>query len=188
MRAMATTKNLADLMDREMGKGQGPFLVRISQDAGLLPKVRSGGWRYMAQLTAEHLADFVIVVAGTRAVGARNANGARTAIERFSGLVSVADDKIVLRDALTALIRDGVPDDTVVLWALFVNHPDCPEVEMRLYDDATGEQSVRNYNDPSNALPAGVAEASMIYGGLIHALHELVTESEPVAVEEDTAA
>ncbi len=183
---MATTKDLSNLIDREMGKGQGPFLVRISQDAGLLPKVKSGGWRSMEQLTAEHLADFVIAIAGTRAVGARNANGARVAMERFAGLAEAVSGKTTLRDDLAVLIRDGMSEGTVVRWLLFVNHPDCPEVEMRSYKDKTGEQNVLNYNDPSNDFPESVAEASMIYGGLIEALHELVTV--PVAERERETA
>ncbi len=132
----------------------------------------------MEQLTADHLADFVIAIAGTRAVGARNANGARVAIERFAGLIDAHSSKKPLRDDLAALIRNGTPDDVVVLWMLFANHPDCPEVEVRMYNDTTGQGNALIYNDPSNDLPSGVAEASMIYGGLIEALHELITERE----------
>ena len=89
---MATTKDLSNLIDRVMGEGQGPFLVRICQDAGLLPKAKRGGWRSMAQLTPDHVADFIIAVAGTRASGKRNANGAKRAIEMFASLVTDWED------------------------------------------------------------------------------------------------
>ena len=58
---MATTKDLSKLIDREMGKGQGPFLVRIFQDAAILPRVKRGGFRAMEHLTPEHLADVGVI-------------------------------------------------------------------------------------------------------------------------------
>ncbi len=175
---MATTKDLSELIDREMGEGQGPFLVRICQDAGLLPKVKRGGWRSMEQLTPEQLADFVIAIAGTRAVGKRNANGARAAVERFAGLVNVRSGRKTLRDTLAALLRNGTPNDVVMSWVLFVNHPDGPEVEVRQHKGKTDTGIAQEFNNPSNDLPDGVAEASVIYGGLIEALHDLVIERE----------
>ena len=69
---MATTKDLVQLIDRKLGKGQGPFLLRIAQDAGLLPKVKRGAWRSMAELTPEHMADFVLVLAATRPMASRH--------------------------------------------------------------------------------------------------------------------
>ncbi len=178
---MATTKDLSALIDREMGKGQGPFLVRICQDARLLPKVRRGGWRSMKELTPERLADFVIAIAGTRAVGERNANGARAAVERFAGLVNVRSGKKTLRDTLAALLQNGMPNDVSRLSVLFVNHPDRPEVEVRQYKGKTATGIAQVFNNPSNDLPDGVAEASVIYGMLIEALHDLVTEVEETA-------
>ena len=175
---MATTKDLSKLIDREMGKGQGPFLVRIFQDAAILPRVKRGGFRAMEHLTPEHLADVVIAIAGTRAVGARNANGARVAIERFAGLADATSGKKTLRDTLAALVRNGMADDAVVLWVLFVNHPDRPEVEVRTYKETPDKGGAEIYNNPSNDLPEGVAEASVIYGGLIEALHDLVLDVE----------
>ena len=175
---MATTKDLSELIDREMGEGQGPFLVRICQDAGLLPKVKRGGWRSMKELTPERLADFVIAIAGTRAVGERNANGARAAVERFAGLVHVRSGKKTLRNTLAALLRNGTPNDVVMLWVLFVNHPDAPEVEVRQYKGKTATGIAQVFNNPSNDPPDGVAEASVIYGRLIAALHDLLIKRE----------
>ena len=178
---MATTKDLSVLFDRVMGEGQGPFLVRICQDAGLLPKVKRGGWRSMKELTPERLADFVIAIAGTRAVGERNANGARAAVERFAGLVNVRSGKKTLRDTLAALLRNGTPNDVSRLSVLFVNHPDGHEVEVRQYKGKTDTGTVQEFKNPSNDSPDGVAEASVIYGGLIAALHDLLIKREDTA-------
>ena len=177
---MATTKDLANLIDRKMGKGQGPFLVRICQDASLLPRVKRGGWRSMVHLTAEHLADFIIGVSGTRSAGERNAYAARAAVDRFANLVWAADSEKSLRADLAELIRNGTPKDAMLLWILFVNHPTSPEVEMRFFSRKADSQNARNYNDPKNDLAMGFTDAFMVYGDLIWGLQDLLTVPEKV--------
>ena len=99
---MANTTALAELISREMGGEMGAFLVRISQDAGLLPKVRRGKWRTMPHLMVEHLADFVLAIAGSRPVGQRNANGARSGVKRFANLRPTGgEDGKTFREDLT---------------------------------------------------------------------------------------
>lgn len=187
---MSTTKDLSQLIDREMGKGQGPFLIRICQDAGLLPKVKRGGWRAMEDLTAEHLADFVIVVAGTRAAGERNVMGARTAVERFAALTCDWEDERgvrTLRDDIADFLgqyrdRLQIGDGYHALRILFVSDERDPEVEIHLIStDADGPERVLNYAGPE-AEPSSVREAVVIQGGLFLELGGLLR---PPAAEED---
>ena len=180
---MATTKDLSELIDREMGKGQGPFLVRICQDADILPRVKRGGWRAMAELTPEHLADFIMALAGTRAAGERNARSARAGVDRFADLVMESHGKSTVREDLATVIRGGVREDKIVRWMLFINHPTSPEVELRLYSETTDSQEARNYNNPGNELADRTADAFMIYGDLLRELSELLTAdvADPVA-------
>ncbi len=184
---MATTKDLSNLIDREMGKGQGPFLVRICQDAGLLPKAKRGGWRSMEQLTAEQLADFVIAVAGTRAVGERNANGARAAIERFAALACDWEDWEDGRGVRT--LREDIAyflgksrykleieaDSFSPLWILFINDSRGPWAEIRLMTEDGEAQQTLVYTNPAQDTDEGpLAEAVIIYYRLFTKLEWLL--------------
>ena len=185
---MATTKDLVKLVDRELGKGQGPFLLRIGQDAGLLPKVKRGAFRSMVDLTPEHLADFVMVLAATRPVGRRNAEGARVGVERFARLKGNAIGERgvwTLRQALVFFLEryrddDDFEKDYTCTWILFVDDANKPEAEIRFIGDA--DQKVSNYSDP-NAEASSVREATVIEGDLLRALAALLrkAESEPDA-------
>ena len=165
---MATTKDLAKLIDREMAPGQGPFLVRICQDAGLLPKVKRGGWRAMEQLTAEHLADFVIAVAGTRAVGERNANGARTAFERFSPLTCEWEKgRHTLREDLSNFLgqyRDKleIGDGYSFSRMLFINDSQDPKAEILLNQVEPGPDGNPVSRNLDYVIPGNEAEASSL--------------------------
>ena len=192
---MATTKNLSELLDREMGKGQGPFLVRICQDAGLLPKVKRGAGRSMEQLTVDHLADFVIALVGTRAVGERNANGARAAVERFSPLTCDWLDGggvRTLREDIANFLgqyRDWLEIGMgySLHWILFINDEHRPEVEIRLNPpDSDKPANVHNYVDPEVEAEEGlVREAAVIGPILFSELADLLREN--VTVEAPTA-
>ena len=183
---MATTKDLAVLIDREMGKGQGPFLIRICQEARLLPTAKRGGWRSMEQLTPEQLADFVIAIAGTRAVGERNANGARAAIERFASLTfNWKDERGVrtLREDIAYFLgqyRDNleIGKDYYCSWILFINDSQVPQVEIRLVRLVEDEDDhALNYVNPeikSEASP--VSEAVVIEAQLLFDLGVMLRE------------
>ena len=184
---MSTTKDLSKLIDREMGKGQGPFLVRISQDAGLLPKVKRGGGRSMEQLTADHLADFVIAIAGTRAVGARNANGARIAIERFSPLTcdwGEGRGVRTLREDIAFFLgqyRDNLEIGVGYYCSsiLFVNDSQRPEVEIRLtpYEAEQAEQALNYVIPETEAKESSVREAVVMGSGLLFELGVMLREN-----------
>ena len=185
---MATTKDLSNLIDQEMGKGQGPFLVRICQDAGLLPKVKRGGWRTMKQLTAEHLADFVIAVAGTRAVGERNANGARVAVERFAPLICGEEglDARTLREDIADFLtqyRDNleIGGGYFLVWILFINDSLMPEAEIRLMlEKEQGDQKTFLYGPPGVERGASpVCEAVVIQHALLFNLGALLGANVP---------
>ena len=75
-------------------------------------------------------------------------------------------------------VGNGTPNDVVMLWVLFVNHPDAPEVEVRQYKGKSDTGIAQVFNNPSNDPPDGVAEASVIYGRLIAALHDLLIKRE----------
>ena len=190
---MATTKNLSELIDREMGKGQGPFLVRICQDAGLLPKAKRGGWRSMEQLTVDHLADFIIAMAGTRAVGERNANSARAAVERFAPLTMDWRGEHgvrTLREDIANFLGQYRDKQEIVggrdfEWILFINDERHPEVEIRLSASDEDEHGVApNYGNPeTEGQKSKVREAVVIEGSLLFELgvmlRENVTEEVP---------
>ncbi len=53
-----------------------------------------------------------------------------------------------------------------------------PEIDIRLYDDRTKQQNSYIYKNYRYSLPEGVAEASVIYGDLIHTLGDLLIETE----------
>ena len=183
---MATTKDLSELIDREMGKGQGPFLVRICQDAGLLPKVKRGAGRSMAQLTAEQLADFVIAVAWTRGVGQRNANGARAAVERFAPLNCDWGDGRglrTLREDIANFLgqyRDKleIGKGYALHWILFVNDEHWPQAEIRLDPpEADVGASVYGYvNRETEAEESSVREAAVIGHRLFFELGAMLRE------------
>ena len=190
---MATTKDLSELLDREMGNGQGPFLVRICQDAGLLPKVKRGAGRSMAQLTVDHLADFIIAVVGTRAVGQRSANGARAAVERFSPLTCDWLDgggARTLREDVANFLgqyRDSLEIGTGydLHWILFINDEHRPEVEIRLSPpDADRPGQVYNYVNPEVEAEDGLVREAVVIGPVLFSelavlLRENVTEEVP---------
>ena len=189
---MSTTKDLSQLIDREMGNGQGPFLVRICQDAGLLPKVKRGAGRSMEDLTADHLAGFVIAVAGTRAVGQRSANGARAAVKRFAtlqmdwkgerGVRSLREDLVFFLEQYRD--KGVIGEDYDFLWILFVDDTEKPEVEFRFIEEAGGQQ-VRNYSDP-DAQPSPVREATVIEGAFLETLAVMLRKVDAKA--EDASA
>ncbi len=191
---MATTKDLSKLIDREMGKGQGPFLVRICQDAGLLPKAKRGGWRSMEQLTPEHLADFVIAVAGTRAVGERNANGARTAIERFSPLTCDWETERgvrTLREDIAYFLgqyRDNLEIGKGFFFSLlFINDSKLPEAEIQLNPYEAGQpRQVLNYINPETEDEASPVREAVVIGS--HLLLEFGVMLREDPEDEDTAA
>ena len=187
---MATTKNLSELIDREMGKGQGPFLVRICQDAGLLPKAKRGGWRSMEQLTVDHLADFIIAIAGTRAVGERNANSARAAVEQFSPLThdwGEGHGARSLREDIANMLRQyrdkfEIGEDLYCSWILFVSDEHCPEVEIRLspLDPDDTEETVVRYIVPETDAEVRPVRAAVIIGSeLFSELALLLREDVP---------
>ena len=201
---MGTTKDLSNLMDQEMGPGQGPFLVRICQDAGLLPKTKPGGWRSMKELTAEQLADFVIAVAGTRASGERNANGARGAIERFGALTTDWGDWEDGRGVRT--LREDIAfflskyryrlelgaDNYAPNWILFINDSLGPWVEIRLGGGDGPEQTTLAYTGPEPyESESSVIESVIIYYRLIVFLEELLCGNDrldPGQVDESEVA
>ena len=189
MGAMATTNDLKQLIDREMGKGQGPFLVRICQDAGLLPRVKRGGWRAMEDLTVERLADFVIAVAGTRPVGARNANGARAAVDMFAALTCEWEGERgvrTLRDDIAYFLgqyrdRLQIGDGYQLYRILFVSDEHDPEVEIQLIP-TEGDDPGRalNYVDSkTEPEPSSVREAVVIQGSLLFELGVLLLAPAP---------
>lgn len=182
MSGMATTTQLAELISAEMGGEQGAFLVRISQDAGLLPKVRRGKWRTMPQLTVEHLADFVMAIAGSRPVGQRNANGARSGVERYATLKpTFPSERQTFREDLIFFLEQYRDKEEVDFnWILFVDDGDKPEVELRFGE--ADEQIVRNYSDP-DVDPSLVREATVIEGDLLAALAELLREDAKVEAD-----
>jgi hypothetical protein len=192
MDLMATTKDLSELIDREMGRGQGPFLIRICQDAGLLPKAKRGGWRSMEQLTAEQLAGFVIAVAGTRAAGARNANGARAAVERFSDLTCDWGEGLgvhTLREDIANFLceyRDKleIGKGFRFSWILFISDEHCPEVEIRLIPSETDQpsRSLIYFILKTEEEESSVREAVVIGSGLLFELGVMLRE----AAAEDT--
>ena len=169
---MSTTKDLSKLIDREMGKGQGPFLVRICQDARLLPKVKRGAGRSMKDLTVDHLADFVIAVAGTRAVGARNANGARAAVERFSPLTcDWGGERGVrtLREDIANFLgqyRDNLEIGKGFFFSLlFINDSRRPEAEILLTPhEAEQPGQVLNYINPETEDEASPVREAVVMG------------------------
>ncbi len=195
---MATTKDLSNLIDHQMGPGQGQFLVRICQDAGLLPKAKPGGWRSMKDLTAEQGADFVIALAGTRAVGERNANGARMAVERFGALTTDWGDweegrgvRTLREDIAYFLGKDQFElevdaESSSPMWIMFVNDEHYPWAEIRLVtEDLKGARSIDYLSraareedtvDDPEVEPAisAVAESAMVSFRLIIALGHLL--------------
>ena len=189
---MATTKDLSALLDREMGKGQGPFLVRIFQDADILPRVKRGGFRAMVNLTPEHLANVVMAVAATRPAGQRTWQAAKAGVERFAALqMDWRDERGVrsLREDL-AFFLEQYRDKQVIgtgydfACILFIDDDKKPEVELRFIGET--DQQARNYSDP-DAEPSPVREATVIDGALLWALGEMLREVVGAEDEDATA-
>lgn len=193
---MATTKDLSKLLDCEMGKGQGPFLVRIFQDAGILPRVKRGGFRKMEHLTPEHLADVVMAVAATRQAGQRTWQAAKVGVERFATLESHwgrGRGFPSLREALAFLIgqyRDKgvIGEDRLFSWALFIDDVDQPAAEFRFFQDVEEdpEQDAVYFFDPNldlEARTAPVRGATVIDSEFLENLAVMIREDEADAEE-----
>ena len=186
---MSTTKDLSELLDREMGKGQGPFLVRVFQDAEILPRVKRGGWRKMENLTPAHLADVVMALAATRPAGQRNARSAKAAVERFATLTCDWEGEKGVRSLREDLVffleqyrdKGAVGDDYECTWILFVDDANKPEAEIRFLGEA--DNRALNYSDP-DAEPSLVRGAAVIEGELFRMLADLLRET----VTEDAPA
>ena len=172
---MGTTKDLSDLIDREMGKGQGPFLVRIFQDADILPRVKRGGWRAMEHLTPEHLADVLMALAATRPAGQRSWRAAKAGVERFATLQCDWEGEKGVRSLRQDLVffleqyrdKDVIGEDYECTWILFIDDVNKPEAEIRFIGEA--DNQALNYSDP-DAEPSPVRGAAVIEGALLRAL------------------
>ena len=70
-----------------LGEGEAVWLVRMCQDAGILPK-GSRGRGPMPEITAKHCADTLLTMAGTRLPGQRNVGDARSALNRLRHLTT----------------------------------------------------------------------------------------------------
>ncbi len=183
---MATTRDLSNLIDRHHGEGQGPFFIRMCQDADILPRGKQGGSRSLAPLTPQHLADFVMALAGTRVSGTRNASVARAAAQRFGRLTFSGDAAAPtpLRDDLAACIRDafGVVQAWQVSHVVFTNHPGSPEAEIRFIRLQDDQQVGRRYWNPKKAEPETYADAFVVYAGFLQDLSELLRDDDETEV------
>lgn len=187
---MATTSDLSKLLDREMGKGQGPFLVRIFQDAEILPRVKRGGFRKMEHLTPEHLADVVMAVAATRPAGQRTWQAAKAGVERFAALQMHFEGEMGVRSLHEDLVffleqvrdKDVIGEEYKIIWILFIDDANKPEVELRFIGKA--DQRARNYSDP-DVEPSPVREATVIEGEFLETLAVMIRE---VVVDDDEDA
>lgn len=186
---MATTKDLSELLDREMGKGQGPFLVRTFQDADILPRVRRGGFRAMVKLTPEHLADVVMALAATRQAGQRTWKAAKAGVERLAPLESSwGRSKGVpsLRNSLVFFIehynsKGVIGKDWVLDWALFMDDAKLPQAELRFAkgEGEKAEQLAVFYSHPNEepeTLPGPVRGAAVIEGRFLFDLAVMLRE------------
>ena len=180
---MATTKDLSKLMDREMGKGQGPFLVRIFQDADILPRVKRGGFRAMEHLTPEHLADVVMALAATRPAGQRTWQAAKAGVERFAtlqcdwggekGVRSLREDLVFFLEQYRD--KDVIGEGYECTWILFVDDVNKPEAEIRFIGEA--DQRGLNYSDP-DAEPSPVRGAAVIEGEFLRTLAAMLHKAD----------
>ena len=198
---MATTTDLSKLLDREMGKGQGPFLVRIFQDAEILPRGKRGGFRNMVHLTPEHLADVVMALAATRGAGKRTWQAAKAGVERFAPLESHWGRERgfpTVREGLAFFLeqyrdKDVIGDDYDFNWALFIDDVNQPAAEFRFFRDEageTGQQSVY-YSHPEAILEAKVSPvrgAAVIEGEFLRALAAMIRDGGAVADDKDADA
>ena len=196
---MATTKDLSALLDREMGKGQGPFLVRIFQDAEILPRVKRGGFRKMVDLTPEHLADVVMALAATRQAGQRTWQAAKAGVERFAPLESLWGRERgfpSLREGLVFFLeqyrdKDVIGEDWDFSWALFIDDVNQPAAEFRFFrgEAEEAEQMPVYWFDPDGDLeaePTPVRGAAVIEGEFLQTLAAMIRKVDAEA--EDATA
>ena len=186
---MGTTKDLSNFLDEEMGKGQGPFLVRTFQDADILPRVKRGGYRSMVHLTPEHLADVVIALAVTRQSGQRTARAAKAGVAHFGPLESLWGIKKgipSLREGLVFFLeqyrdRDITEEDWTFSWVLFLDD-DLPTAHVHI-SKGKGEEfeELRVYYSHIDAHlqpadPSPVCVAAVITGDFLRDLAAMISE------------
>lgn len=182
---MATVVDLIRTLEATSGMGEEEirFAVRIAQDVGVLPKAKRGGWRDMPALTPGHVADFLMLLAGTRGARNRTKDAAKEAVARFRDLRPSVEE--LTGTALSALEdvlrRKGQIGQWSIRYVLFINHPVVPEIEFRAWRE-NGDQRAWNYMDQEAEPPGDTADAFIVREDVLWGLADMLAQAPAEAI------
>ena len=182
---VANIATLTDCLKKFGGLGDGEVihLIRMAQDAGILPVGKRGGWRSLPEVTAEQIVGTLFVVAGTRLPGMRNKDDSKAMNIRLGGLVTIEPPPcltgMILRNNLETIIKaGGVFDGYTFPRVLIFPNENSPEAEIWV-TPSDGGSMVYHYCEPKKDMTADNSGAAFVIGSrLILELSFLLKEQD----------